>query len=432
MSQLKNVSWLSLSDYRHEWQMSSCFVLALAAVLTPMMVLFGLKFGIVNAMVNELVEDPHNREIRLVGSGRFDDNWFAQTRKLKGVGFVLPRTRSLAATVDLRNPAQGRIISAELIPTAKGDPVIPDQDQARPARIQPAATSPGTRNPDAGHPGPLPASQSGAQSGALSSVLLSREAARKLKIKAGESVDLSVVRRYQGKRQREHLRLRVAAIAPASAFNRAGVFAEIALLVAVEDFKDGKAVTALDWPGDKRDSDTPRHFPGFRLYTQSIDDVARVRDALEAQGLELRTRSAEIEVVQRLDRNLSLIFWLIALVASSGFALSLGASLWANVERKTRELSVLRLLGLGSREIIGFPVLQALFTAVLGWALASTLYALIEASINTLFPERAICTLLPVHYVVTLLITCLTAFLAALLGGLRAARIEPADGLREN
>ncbi len=49
---------LSSRDYVHEWLMSGCFVLALATVLGPMMVLFGLKFGIVGAMVDQLIENP--------------------------------------------------------------------------------------------------------------------------------------------------------------------------------------------------------------------------------------------------------------------------------------------------------------------------------------------------------------------------------------
>ena len=38
---------LATRDFLHEWQVSLCFVIALAAVLGPMMVLFGLKFGII-------------------------------------------------------------------------------------------------------------------------------------------------------------------------------------------------------------------------------------------------------------------------------------------------------------------------------------------------------------------------------------------------
>ncbi|HYQ70742.1 MAG TPA: peptide ABC transporter permease, partial [Gammaproteobacteria bacterium] len=57
---------LASRDYLHEWQMSVCFMLGLAAVLGPMMVLFGLKSGIVGAMMQGLIEDPGNREIRPV------------------------------------------------------------------------------------------------------------------------------------------------------------------------------------------------------------------------------------------------------------------------------------------------------------------------------------------------------------------------------
>ena len=75
MSQVGNILRLSFRDYIHEWRMSGCFVFALAAVLAPMMILFGLKFGIVSSMIYELVENPVNREIRPIGSGRYDQQW---------------------------------------------------------------------------------------------------------------------------------------------------------------------------------------------------------------------------------------------------------------------------------------------------------------------------------------------------------------------
>ena len=145
----------------------------------------------------------------------------------------------------------------------------------------------------------------------------------------------------------------------------------------------------------------------------------------------VRTQAARIAVVQRTDRNLSLIFWIIATVGLIGFSLSLGASLWANVDRKRKELSVLRLIGFQSTDIIFFPVLQALFTGALGWALAAAIYLAIEIGINGIFPDQTICRLLPVHYLGALLLTLMAAAIAATLGGLRAANIEPAEGLRD-
>ena len=70
------IARLALRDYRHEWVMSGCFVLALSAVLVPLLVLFGLKYGIINNLLAPLKEDPRYRQIVPVGSGRFDPQWF--------------------------------------------------------------------------------------------------------------------------------------------------------------------------------------------------------------------------------------------------------------------------------------------------------------------------------------------------------------------
>ena len=116
---------LASRDYAHEWQMSGCFVLALAAVLGPMLVLFGLKFGVVGGMLNQLIENPENREIRPVSSGRFEPDWFDTMQRRDDVAFLVPRTRSIAATIELDSAQSSRIIRAELIPSGAGDPLLP-------------------------------------------------------------------------------------------------------------------------------------------------------------------------------------------------------------------------------------------------------------------------------------------------------------------
>lgn len=401
LKQIKNVQWLALSDYRHEWHMSVCFILALASVLAPLMVLFGLKFGIVSSMIDELVNDPSNREIRVVGSGHYDANWFATMRQRDDVAFIMPRTRLIAGTVDLSNPAAGRIISAELIPSGDGDPVLDGL---------------------------------GKQIRELETAVVSAAAARKLHLQTGDTINASLTRQYRGKRERVQHALKIVAIAPEAAFSRDGVFVSLEMLKASEAYRDGRAVPALNWPGDEAASGNhaaAQEYPLFRLYANELDDVATLRDLLSEQGIEVRTEAAQIEVVQRTDRNLSVIFWIIALVGLFGFGLSLGASLWANIERKNRELSVLRLVGFRSLDIIWFPLFQSLLTGFFGWALAAGLYFGIENAINLLFTDRTICLLLPQHYLSALGLTLLCAVFAALLGGLRAAKVQPSDGLRE-
>lgn len=392
---------LATRDYKHEWQMSGCFVLALAAVLGPMLVLFGLKFGIVGGMLDQLIEDPANREIRPVGSGRYERAWLGTLRQRPDVSFLVPRTRSIAATLQLRSENAKRIINSEVIPSDADDPLL--------------------RHIDAMPDG-------------LRRVVLSQSAANKLAVKAGDKIDGSLVRQYRGKRERVHLDLEVAAIAPPAAFGRDGAFADLALVEALEDFRDGRAVPALAWSGD-----TTRHertYPSFRLYAQSIYDVAGLRDALMRAGVDVRTKAADIELVMKIDRNLSTIYWAIAVIGLVGFSLSLGASLWANVDRKRKELSVLRLVGFRTGDIVWFPMIQALYTAVLGWGLAVAIYQGAALAINDrlsaqLAEGQQVCLLLTEHYLAALLVTVVSAVLAAALAGMRSARIAPSEGLRE-
>jgi len=392
---------LATRDYRHEWQMSGCFVLALAAVLGPMLVLFGLKFGIVGGMLDQLIEDPANREIRPVGSGRFERDWLGTLRQREDVAFLVPRTRSIAASLQLKSDRAPRILTIELIPSDKGDPLLRG---------------------------------SSAMPDGLRSIVLSQSAATKLQVAPGDSIDGSLLRRFRGKRERVHLQLEVAAVAPAAAFARDGAFADLRLVEALEDFRDGHAVPALGWAGDRPTDE--RTYPGFRLYASSIYDVAGLKQVLGQAGIDVRTKAADIELVMKMDRNLSTIYWAIAVIGLVGFSLSLGASLWANVDRKRKELSVLRLVGFRTADIVWFPMIQAFYTALLGWVLAAGIYQGAAMVINDMLSAQladgqAVCVLLPEHYLAALLVTVISAVLAAALAGMRSARIAPSDGLRE-
>ena len=400
LKRARNIFWLASRDFANEWQMSGFFILALAAVLGPMMILFGLKFGIIGSMVDNLIQDPRNREIHPVGSGRFDMAWIDQLRQRPEISFVIPHTRSIAATIQLSSDNSSRILPVEMIPTDPGDPLLPD--------IQ------------------IPAE--------IHQVVLSDSAARKLNVKPGGSVSGSLSRRFQDKSERVHLDLKVVDVAPLGSFSRDGVFVTLSLAEAAEDYRDGRAVPALGWEGTG--SDAQRTYPGFRLYTRSIYDVAPVSKALEKLGIEVRTRAADIEIVRNMDHNLTAVFWVIAVIGLVGFSFSLGASLWANVDRKRKELSVLRLVGFRTGDIIWFPIIQSFYTAALGWLTASLVYQGVAYTINRMFYAQLkqgenVCQLLPEHFLIALALTVTSAFLAAALAGYRAARIEPSEGLRE-
>ena len=401
---LIEVARLATRDLLHQKLASMVLVLALAAVLTPLLVLFGLKYGVIDSLVRELVEDPQNREIRLIGHGRFDHDWFLHMGGLQEVAFVIPRTRGAAATLDLRAGTGGSHTTVELIPSADNDPLL------------------------AGHA--LPPAGAG-------SLVISARTAQQLGAKEGDLLKGSVRRKREGQWSRVHVPLRVSGVVPDSVFARKGAFVSPELLTAIEDYRDGYAVPELGWNEGQPFSDK-RFYSGFRLYVRGLDDVAAVRDLLlaQGQGFEVMTQARAIEEVKLFDRYLTSTYLMIAFIGVAGYLLSFGASMWVNVDRKRRELSVLQLLGFPSSVIMFFPVVQSGLIALFGGGVAVVLFGLISLLINDYFVREAgqfegLCRLLPSHLLISLLATLVCAFIASALAAYRVTRIEPSRGLRE-
>ena len=395
---------LAFDDYRHEWVISSCAVLALAAVLIPLLVLFGLKYGIISNLLDPLIENPRYREVAPIGSGNYEPDWFADIQSRNDVAFVVPRTRSLAASIRVRAVASdvGRIIDIELIPSAEGDPVL-DTSTDYPR--------------------------------GFNEVVLAMTAAEKLGVSVGDRLEGIVARTRNDRQESELLPMTIVGIAPITAFTRDGLFVSTDLIAAVEDFLDGRTVPALDWEGTAaRPAD--RAFASFRLYARAIGDVAGLREAFVAQGIEVRTSVADIELVEKLDRNLGIVYWIIALIAIIGYCVSFATNVWANVDRKRREFSVLRLTGFRTREIVWFPLLQAGFTAVFAWVLAVIVFLTVQGMLNALFAStigggQPVCRLEAWHLLAAFLLTMVAAVAAAIIGGRRVAHLEPSIGLRD-
>lgn len=87
---------MALRDYWHERALSLCAVLALATVLAPLLILFGVRNGVISNLQERLLQDPRNLEIVPVGSGKYGKAFFEELRKRPDVGYVVPQTRAIA------------------------------------------------------------------------------------------------------------------------------------------------------------------------------------------------------------------------------------------------------------------------------------------------------------------------------------------------
>ncbi len=395
---IRTLFWLAGRDYFLEWQMSGFTVLALAAVLGPMLILFGLKNGIVGSMLDQLVNNPANLEVHSTGPARFGQSFIDALRSRQDVQFAIPEFPDIASSIQLKGGRAGRIVKLRLRPSGARDPLL--TGAAPPEGID---------------------------------ILLSENAARTLQAQPGDVLEARLSRIYGGHNDSRKLKLVVKGIDTALAGMTA--LAPLELVQAIADYRDGRAVPTMNWPGD----DSPRgerSYPGFRVYARSIHDVQTIRRDLELQGVDTESRSKDIAVVQSVDRNLTLIYWLVAIIGLLGYTLSLSANLWANIDRKRRDLAVLRVVGFRTSDIIWVPVIQAIYTALLGWGLAVAIYFAVSRSINHIMAGhlqagQTVCKLAPWHFTAALLLTLAAAILSAVLAGYRASRIEPSDGLRE-
>ena len=388
------VASLAWQDYRNDGWLSACSVLALVAVIAPLLVLFGLKFGLVSSLTERLETDPASREIIPLGGGRFSAAFIAQLGERSEVAFAVPRTRQIAAT------AQVGTLTLEMLPTAAGDPLL------------------------AGLPMPH----------GLDQIVLSHTAAEKLAARPGDWLDTSFARQVAGRVEAQRTRLQVLAVLPLEAFAREGLFADLGLLEAAEDYRDGRAVPALGWAGEAASVSEQRIYPAFRLYARSLSDVEPLRVYFAGQNLLVSTQAHTIAQVQSLSRNLSIVFWIIAGLALAGAFAAIFAGTLAAVARKHRELSVLRLLGFSTAALLLFVLLQALYSAGFAAVLSVGLYGLAEAALNKLFvqvPGEYASHLLARHYGLALVAVLGVSAVAAACGGWRVARIQASEGIRD-
>lgn len=607
---------LAGADLKNEWILTACLVLAVAAVLSPLLLLFGVKSGTIETLRHRLLQDPRNREIRPMISASFASTFFQELKDRSDVVFVLPTTRQISTSVQVRvlgdstgNSSRG--LSLDLIPTAIGDPLLMDNQT------------------------PVPSDRE---------CVLSFPAAEAMKVQAGDRVQVTARRIVESDYESGRMQLEVAAVLPLRGGALKAVYVPLPVVEAVEAYKDGQAVSRYGWPGsapraypvydgaavvlpqpldpvrrfslvsgtgfsrisdlsarefqartgvvlpqgrtayllagsahslrreniralelklrgrrahvlplvdeqsgvlteassglslpcdlracpplpqglvrtdplprevsfqssagrparwiqvpdqagpvprearlrvsvDQRVLEIPvqvleqpgqgkaarisldlaaiinllhtrnidfdstldqfllsrRGYAGFRLYAATLEDVDVLQEYFQSRQIPVHTQADRIRDVLELDTYLSVIFWLIAVVGLVGGAAALSASLYASIERKHRDLGILRLLGFSRNTLFRFPLYQGICIGSLGCLLAIAVFAGLSQVINALFQahlqaEESLCTLSAFDLGITLAATVLLSALTAFAASWRTTRIDPSEALRD-
>ena len=582
------VWWLSMKDLFHEKLITINLILGTAAIIAPLLILFGIKFGIIETMSVRLINDPKNLEIRPISSRSYNPSWFEAIKKNERVNFVIPMTRQLSSSVQIRPlSSTGKEVTADLIATNKGDPLL----------LQNGGLIPDDK-----------------------SCVLSHSLAKKLGLKKGDMIQCSVTRYVNKKIQKSSVDLKVIAILSERASYLKSIYVPLDFVANVEQYKDGLAVPKWGWKGniseayavydgvfislpktldrvdqikllsgtgfayinsidtekakekagysfkkednlyfirpyknsinddnigsleiklrgknaklypwvtpiealikqnkteikikivalpkyekeikkmtlyissppfksatilvkekDKEltmpvsilpmeeaapfayiDAETAgkltllrqrsimydenakkfllsrRGYASFRIYAKNLKDVAPLKLFFEKQGINVSTQAERIHEVKELDRYLTLIFWLIATVGVVGGAATLSANLYSSVERKRKELSILRLLGLSGGMIFRFPIYQGIVISISGVAIALLFFGIMSIIINNLFRAHlqngeSFCSLNGIHILLVFSATIILSTIASTIAAFQATKLDPADAMR--
>ncbi|WP_445682638.1 FtsX-like permease family protein [Radicibacter daui] len=401
MRQFSHLLRLILADIRHDRVAVLCQALSLAAVLVPLMVLLGLRSGVIGTLIDRMDNDPAMRLIlpEVTGSSRFDAAWFTRWRGRPEVAFVLPNTRAIAGQVDLVTAA-GDSLLVSLNPTAPGDPL-----------------GGGDAVTDAGR------------------IALTTDTARRLKVTVGDPLVIAIERTRNGRIEPASHDAVVAAILAPEKASGTGAYVTLPLLLELQSYRDGYTVPGL---GDHGNGPAPSTdaFALFRLYARSIRDVAPLAADLRAEGIQVSAREGEIASTLRLDANLRAVLTIIIVAAGIGIGISLLAGQLAALRKKRRDLAVLKLIGYGPGWLAGLPIGQVVAVSLLGGLLASLFFAGTAGAINHFFAdslgsgERA-CRLAPAEIIMILAATLAVALPAGLIAGWQAAHVDPAEEVRD-
>lgn len=400
-NRIRLLARLALQDLWHDRIISFCIVSSLVAVIAPLLLLFGLRFGIVSQLQGDLASDPRNLEIRMLSSGNYDQKWIEQLRLRPDVGFVLGQTRSLNTLADLQTDSSHFIENAEIIPTGKGDPLL-----------------------------------GSIEIHSENDVVLTQEAARKLAVNVGDLINMRVSRLLEERQEWGRKRLNVVGILPATYFNRAAIFTQPALLLMLEHFRDGYATPDLGINNGALLGVKPPRYARARLYAKDIDQVASLERDLRSQRIETTSRLADIENVKSINRVLGIIFNTIAATALIGCIASLIGSFIANVDRKRKHIAVLRLLGFTAPSVGLYVIFQGCLLSLLAYLGGYGIYLSASQVFNralagTQATDQMICKITLMHSVFAMALTAVVALLVASIGAYRAINIEPAQSLRE-
>ncbi len=342
---------LAVRHLLFERMMTICQIAALACLMAPLLLLFSLRFGILQELQNQLLNDPKVLALTLDTSYRLDATFFKQLEQRPEVGFLVPQITALNALIDLKFP--GTVARVSVLPTKVGDPVV------------------------------LCSGIPYEQDLANDEVLVSYDLAQARELSPGDSVTMVVSRIQNGKRESVRTQLKIKGIVSERFVDDDSLLLNLDMVNAIDDYRNGFNPVLLS---DGSNVNTrPRLYAKFRLYAKDLEQVIPLYYYLVDQHLNVSSKVREIENVKALAHVLNFIFGVIASVSLIGGALALTGLVLSALRASKRNFVLLRLMGQGQKGIYSVVLVEGMIISALGFILSLVLYSLGAGIFNTYF-----------------------------------------------
>ena len=342
---------LAVRHLLFERMMTICQIAALACLMAPLLLLFSLRFGILQELQNQLLNDPKVLALTLDTSYRLDATFFKQLEQRPEVGFLVPQITALNALIDLKFP--GTVARVSVLPTKVGDPVV------------------------------LRSGIPYEQDLANDEVLVSYDLAQVRELSPGDSVTMVVSRIQNGKRESVRTQLKIKGIVSERFVGDDTLLLNLDMVNAIDDYRNGFNPVLLS---DGSNVNTrPRLYAKFRLYAKDLEQVIPLYYYLVDQHLNVSSKVREIENVKAVAHVLNFIFGVIASVSLIGGALALTGLVLSALRASKRNFVLLRLMGQGQKGIYSVVLVEGMIISALGFILSLVLYSLGAGIFNTYF-----------------------------------------------
>jgi putative ABC transport system permease protein len=378
-------------------------VIAIAALLAPLLILYSLRYGVVSTLTDDLVSNPENRRIQTLRQGVYDQPFMDSLEADPRVDYLIPMATPIARSMDF-SPDTGStstVVRGTILAAGPGDPLLP-------AGVLPPARG---------------------------QIVLTPSMAQGLGVSIGGNAALWLGRTLEGRDETLVVPFTVIGLTDPAAWSSKGGLVDPDSNWQMEMWQEGYAAPTLGGHTGKS-LPTIREYRNFRLYAKDLPSIEGLLSRLLADGVEARApRLADYQAIMALNRVLGTIFLLLASTMTLGFLLSFGAAQWEAVARKRHAISILRLHGLGRFQSASMALTQAGAIALLGGALATVAYYAVAQMLNSVLTPifklgGDVSRLEPLHIAVAVGATLAAALLAASLAAARIARIEPGEGIR--